>query len=44
MGIVLEAAEEAQAGNMAALDQPEVQAAADRLRTATQETCAPGGS
>lgn len=39
--VVLAAAERAQGGDLSALDDAEVQAAADRLRAATQETCTP---
>lgn len=40
--IVLDAAERAQGGDMAALQEDEVVAAAERLRTTTEETCSPG--
>ncbi len=39
--LVLDAAREAQGGNFAALQSDEVQAAAQRLRTATEDTCNP---
>ncbi len=39
--IVLEAAERAQGGDLSALQDEQVQAAADRLRTATEQTCDP---
>lgn len=40
--IVLEAAERAQGGDTAALQEERVVAAATRLRTATEQTCSPG--
>lgn len=40
--VVLDAAERAQGGDMAALEEDEVVAAADRLRTTTEATCSPG--
>lgn len=40
--VVLEAAQRAQDGDMAALQEDEVVAAAQRLRTETEETCSPG--
>ncbi len=41
--VVLAAAERAQGGDLSALDDAEVQAAADRLRAETQQTCNPAG-
>ena len=38
---VLDAAERAQDGDLSALQDEQVQAAADRLRTATEQTCDP---
>lgn len=40
--VVLEAARRARDGDTGALQEDEVVAAAERLRTATEETCAPG--
>lgn len=40
--VVLEAARRARDGDTGALQEEEVVAAADRLRTATEETCSPG--
>ena len=39
---LLDAAEQAQGGDLSALEDEEVTAAAQRLRTATEETCSPG--
>lgn len=41
--ILLDAAERAQGGDTAALQEDEVVAAAERLRAATEQTCSPGG-
>lgn len=41
---LLHAAEEAEGGDLSALESEEVSAAAQRLRAATEETCSPGSS
>lgn len=41
--LLLDAARRAQDGELSALEEPEVVAAAERLRTATERTCSPAG-